>query len=406
MIQIIKNDIKEGTDKIEVNSFSNPKSLDQYDINIINLNDKNIWNNSGGDYQKINLSRDLKNLGVMIDNSKKTTIIVVLPQDQSFKYDYRSRNGRESERYQKSVHLKNILYSLKENILSNIIRLKSDLIFENTYTNINNKKIKSSFYVNDISEDEIVTKSLGSDKVTTFLLKEKLYVTTLELENPESINDFLLFLGLNDKKEEAPTWINDIEFFNDKEEKEKIVDSQEEIDNLEKEISLSTKQLEENLKYKSILYTNGDELVEIVFDILKTMFDYDLDSFIDEKKEDFIIKLDDITLIGEIKGVNSSIKSGHISQLDVHYQGYLDNLAETEQSEVAKSILIINHQRNRNIGDRISVHETQNSLAKRNGSLIIETTTLLKLFEKFKRSELSIEEFKYLIKNNNGLLEI
>lgn len=190
--------------------------------------------------------------------------------------------------------------------------------------------------------------------------------------------------------------------------KKKINDSKNQIKTIEEVISLSSKQLKENLKYKSILFTNGDELVKVVFEILTIMLSYDLSSFTDEKKEDFIIKLDDITFIGEIKGVNSSIKSGHISQLDVHYQGYLDNLAETEQSEVevVKSILIINHQRNKNIVDRISVHEKQNGLAKRNGSLIIETTTLLKLFEKFKKSELSIEDFKNLLKNKCGLLKI
>lgn len=134
------------------------------------------------------------------------------------------------------------------------------------------------------------------------------------------------------------------------------------------------------------------------------MLDYDLDSFIDEKKEDFIIKLDGVTLIGEIKGVNSNIKSGHVSQLDVHYQSYLDSLVEAEQSEVVKSILIINHQRNKNISDRIPVHEQQINLAKRNGSLIIETTTLLKLFEKYKNKELSTEEFIELLQKDFGLL--
>lgn len=406
MIQIIKNDDKESNDMIDVNNFSNPKSLDQYDINIINLNDKKIWRNRPASISSLDLVQDLKNLGIMLDNSTKATNIIVLPQDQYFEYNYGSRNG--IQKYLESVRIRDILPHFKDQLLSKIIDLPNNLLFENTHTNINNTKIKSSFYFSGVLESAIITKSLGSDKITTFLRKKNLFVTTLELDSFEGIDSFLDFLGLVDKKEEIPNWINDINFFDDHDQQKKINDSKNQIKTIEEVISLSSKQLKENLKYKSILFTNGDELVKVVFEILTIMLSYDLSSFTDEKKEDFIIKLDDITFIGEIKGVNSSIKSGHISQLDVHYQGYLDNLAETEQSEVevVKSILIINHQRNKNIVDRISVHEKQNGLAKRNGSLIIETTTLLKLFEKFKKSELSIEDFKNLLKNKCGLLKI
>lgn len=406
MIQIIKNDDKESNDMIDVNNFSNPKSLDQYDINIINLNDKKIWRNRPASISSLDLVQDLKNLGIMLDNSTKATNIIVLPQDQYFEYNYGSRNG--IQKYLESVRIRDILPHFKDQLLSKIIDLPNNLLFENTHTNINNTKIKSSFYFSGVLESAIITKSLGSDKITTFLRKKNLFVTTLELDSFEGIDSFLDFLGLVDKKEEIPNWINDINFFDDHDQQKKINDSKNQIKTIEEVISLSSKQLKENLKYKSILFTNGDKLVKVVFEILTIMLSYDLSSFTDEKKEDFIIKLDDITFIGEIKGVNSSIKSGHISQLDVHYQGYLDNLAETEQSEVevVKSILIINHQRNKNIVDRISVHEKQNGLAKRNGSLIIETTTLLNLFEKFKKSELSIEDFKNLLKNKCGLLKI
>lgn len=411
MIQLIKNDIGEKlNEKIELNTLSNPKSLDQYDINIVNLDDEYLWRYKTDSYSNINLINDFRSLGVMFNNSKKAINILVLPQDLLFKYNHGITNYsmNSNSDYRSKIRLKDMLPSLKDKILKNIIDLQYTLLFENTCTKVNNKNIESSFYFNNVPEEATVSKSLVSDKVTTISLKENLFVTTLELDSLEHIEAFLDFLGLGNKKEEIPDWINDINFFNDSDQKEKINNSQEKITKLEEVISLSTNQLEENLKYKSILYTNGDELVKVIFDILTIMLNYDLNSFIDEKKEDFIIKLDDITLIGEIKGVNSSIKSGHVSQLDVHYQGYLDSLAETEQNEVevVKSILVINHQRNKNIVDRISVHEKQKGLAKRNGSLIIETTTLLKLFEKFKRFELSIEEFKYLIKNNSGLLEL
>ena len=45
-------------------------------------------------------------------------------------------------------------------------------------------------------------------------------------------------------------------------------------------------------------------------------------------------------------------------------------------------------------------------LAKRNGSLIIETITLLKIFEKFKKEEITVEEIKKLLVEEIGLLQI
>lgn len=158
--------------------------------------------------------------------------------------------------------------------------------------------------------------------------------------------------------------------------------------------------------YKSILYTNEDELVQVVMSILDELLDYDSSDFVDEKREDFLIKKENITFIGEIKGVSSAIANKNVSQLDVHVQSYLDNLQEEGIEEKVKGLLIINHQRNKPIEKRQEVHEHQINLAKRNGSLIIETQTLLKIFEKYKLGKITKEECKKLFENNVGLLEI
>lgn len=407
MIQLIKKSVGENLGNIEISEISNPKSLDQYSINIIDLNDDNLWRYKLDGYSNISSINDFKSLGIMLDNSKIATNILILPQDLLFRYNYGLKNHRSNFKdYQRSIRLKDMLSYLKDSILCKIVEFPYPLVFENTNTQIIDKNIESSFYFSNVSEERIVSKSLVSDKVTSILVKEKIFITTLKLDSFENINSYLDYLGLANKKEDIPEWINDFNFFNDLDQKEKINNFKEKIDNLTKEISIANKQLRKNLKYKSVLYTNGDELVKVTFDILTIMLNYDLDSFIDEKKEDFVIKLDGVTLIGEIKGVNSNIKSGHISQLDVHYQGYLDNLVEAGQNEVVKSILIINHQRNKNINDRIPVHEQQINLAKRNGSLIIETTNLLKLFEKYKNNKLSTEEFIELLQENSGILTL
>ena len=220
MIQLIKKKVGEKLNNIEVNEISNPKSLDQYSMNIIDLNDNDIWRYNYDRYDSINLINDFKSLGVMLDNSKRATNILILPQDLLFRYNYGFINHKSSiKNYQRNIRLKDMLPYLKDSILNKIVEFPYPLLFENTSTKIIDKNIESSFYFNNVSEERVVSESLVSDKVTSILAKENLYVTTLKLDSLENINSYLDFLGLTNKKEEIPEWINDINFFNDLDQK-------------------------------------------------------------------------------------------------------------------------------------------------------------------------------------------
>ena len=120
----------------------------------------------------------------------------------------------------------------------------------------------------------------------------------------------------------------------------------------------------------------------------------------------FKIKKQDITFIGEIKGVTSNVKSEHVSQIDVHYYGYLDKLQEENKEENVKQILIMNSLRNKRVSEREEVHENQINLAKRNGCLIIETVTLLRIFEKVNNSEVTSAKCIEVFKEKTGLLKL
>ena len=73
-----------------------------------------------------------------------------------------------------------------------------------------------------------------------------------------------------------------------------------------------------------MLTETGENLVEVVFEMLGKMLDCDLSEFVDVKREDFRIKLKDITFIGEIKCINTKVKSGNISQVENHCRIYED----------------------------------------------------------------------------------
>ena len=92
----------------------------------------------------------------------------------------------------------------------------------------------------------------------------------------------------------------------------------------------------------------------------------------------------------------------NVSQLDVHVQNYLDD--HEEDKDKITSLLIIDHQRNRPLSEREPVHNIQINLAKRNGSLIVETITLLKLFEKYLDNTLTREKCIEILSINTGLL--
>ena len=199
--------------------------------------------------------------------------------------------------------------------------------------------------------------------------------------------------------------------------KVEMIDVNERTLNLAKE-SACYNQLEDVTIYKSSVYENVkgtfDVIVSnppiragktIVFEILEQLLDCDLSDFVDEKREDFLIKKESCTLIGEIKGVTSNIKNEHISQVDVHYQGYMGRLQEENLSENMHQLLIMNPFRNKEPSQREPVHEQQIALAERNGCLLIETITLLHIFEKFLAGSISSEQCIAIFSNHTGLLK-
>lgn len=151
---------------------------------------------------------------------------------------------------------------------------------------------------------------------------------------------------------------------------------------------------------------SGDALVSVVFEMLERILDVDLSHFKDDFREDFRVGAGDVTLIGEIKGVSTNVRSEHVSQLEVHVQSYLDELRDEGREETVRALLIIAHERSKPLADRQPVSEAQVALARRNGSLIVETRTLLRLFERVTDGTLSHEQARRILTENTGLLSL
>lgn len=402
MIQILTYSGKENEFKgkdIVLNSIHDAKSLDEFNTNIISLADKEIWRYYGQE-KRTNIAVDMKSVKTMFDYSEKRNIIIILlPQNLIYKFDYDSYYNK----YQRQCELKNMIEDMKE-ILSNLhdVLYRIQIVYENTVTKINDKNIEASFHFGYIEDSLLVSDKSNKPTACRY---GNVILTTLNLNTYEQIIDFLKEINLLRQEQTTPEWMEEIKMFDDTQQLMIIERNNQVIEEANENISRAMEKINKNSEYKSILYTNGEELVNVVFGILESMLGCDLSQFEDKKKEDFLFEKNGLVFIGEIKGVNHNVKSENISQLDVHYQGYLEENEERDQENV-KAILVMNHQKNKALDMREPVHEKQINLAKRNGSLIVETITLLKLFERYMAGNITQEKCLELLKTNIGLLEI
>lgn len=401
MIQILTykgNEDEFQGNEIKVNRIHDAESLDSFDVNIISLRDNNMWESQNASIKTIDSISDLKSLSTMIYNSKQTKIVILLPQNIKYRYN-RRLNSRINY-----CELKNMIYDFSD-ILGDIYEpiRHANIVYENTTTKIGQNEISAAFYFNTIQEETVLTKSERSNKPTT-IIRNNIILSSLDINNSDEIYAFMRSIGLIHDKIEAPEWMEDVKMFDDNTQLHIIKENNDMIKTAQENISNAMEVIDKNNRYKSILYTTGDKLVEVVFEILQEMLGCDLSEFTDKKKEDFKFTLGDKVFIGEIKGVTPNVKKANVSQLDVHVQEYMDE--NDEQAENIIALLIINHQRGKAISERERVHEEVIKLAERNGSLIVDTMALLRLFEQYTLNEKSREECIELLESNTGLLEI
>ena len=391
-------------DSITFSDYSSPMSPDNFDVNVIDLSYIDLWKSIGSTPGRIDNYNDLKFISKMISDSDRAGVVYVYPQDEDYKYDYSNNSYREKMRIKDLINNESFYqdykacFPLGESIKS--------VVFEPTKTTIGKVEYTSAFRFDHVYVN-IITESDNSNKVTTIKSEDGHIFTTLDIcSSVEKLQNFLDAIFGEDDVSDVPDWVREYEFGNDSLLKASIESSNKKIDELQQIINDANNQLADNNKYKSILVNNGVPLVKVVFEILEKLLDCDLSEFVDESREDFRIEKDGIVFIGEIKGITSNVKNENISQLDVHYQSYLDEIENEPQNINAKAILIINPLRNKRLEEREPVNERQIKLANRNGSLIIETITLLKIYELYIDGLLSPEMCIQILTDKTGLLSI
>ncbi len=404
MIQVLtysRNNKEFQGKEVSVNTLHSPESLDSFDINVIFLNDPDLWKNKNDSRSSIKTTNDLVSIAQMIDNSNKAQNVIIFPQNEKFKYQ--NWGSDQDEKFHKSCELKDMLEEMTKYILKELYKPIKDikLLYENTKTKIGEKEMSAAFYFS-VNVGENKTFSIGSSKVTT-VKNGKVILSTLNIKTYSELIAFLEKLNLIQKDQECPEWMEEIKMFDDNRQWKVIEENNQIINQANTNITNAMNVINKNKRYKSILYTNGDELVETVFEILQEMVGCNLSQFVDEKGPDFVFEIGEKVFVGEIKGVNHNVNNENVSQLEYHQQCYLDKHEDVTAEDIV-ALLIMNHQRKKSILDREPVKETQIALAKKYGILIIDTMTLLRLFEKYLNNEKTREECLDILKNNIGLL--
>ena len=369
--------------------------LDDYDVNIIDLKAPSIWRNKKSNYQTIDQIKDFKTLNNLLNNAKTSTSIVLLPSDLEFLYTWDGRS------YSQGIKIKDMLAEF-HNILLQLYLVMENVVFGVTTTKFGSSLVNSDFYFSPLESTQAITKT--DSGIVTTIKTDRVLFTTLQICNNEELELFLQICGLSDKEEvNIPDWFGTIEMFDDNEQKKLINESKKIIDIEKEKIYLAEKQLQINNKRKSILYTQGNELAETVLSILDEIFCEKISDFVDEKKEDFRFEYNDKIVIGEIKGLSHCVKMQNISQVDNHVLRFMDDNPENQKPFLP--ILIINHQREKKPKDREPIHENQIRIAIKREVRIIETCTLLNIYEGFLQNKISKDDLWNCLIKKTGLIK-
>lgn len=408
MIQIITKNAYMYKDKLTnkeiiISSFDEYKSFDLYDINIINLTSNNIWESNSLSGEYLNDKSDLSTIKNSI-NTSNTKVLIFFPQNHYFKYDYSSY----SKTFKKTQQLKSIKETVNYFIAKYIYEPLPKFDYEKGITRIDGEIYTSDFYF-DEKEGMILCEK--SKKNNTMNLSDRVVITTLSIfETPvnkeieKRLFVFLNKIGFLTKNEIIPKWIESITFYDDCIYKEKIDKCIDEIKKLNIIIDENKNKLNNNLSYKSILYSSGNSLSEQINKMLKEIFKLD-DGFVDVYEEDFNFKANGVTFIVETKGLNNEVSGQNVSDAYNHLIIYDDNLEKNDIMEETKCLFFVASERYKEPKERSKINERQVTIAKRNKTLIIETTTFYKIFQDFAKKEISTDEILELFKQNTGLLE-
>lgn len=203
-------------------------------------------------------------------------------------------------------------------------------------------------------------------------------------------------------KSKAPTWTNDFKVPGEEEIERDLNQLEEEKIETEEKIRSKEAEKEEITRYKKLLFENGDELRDVVWDTLEQI-GFKVNRH-DEHKEDGSIQEGEEVAVLEIKGSGKSLKTEDIRELDDWVTDYT-----LREGEEPIGILIGNHYRLKKPESRDAPFPPDVLRYVRASSRklsLITTFQLFELFCKVKNGELDADTVRKEIMSNKGVFDL
>ena len=252
------------------------------------------------------------------------------------------------------------------------------------------------------------TKQYYIMKKDNIIIMHDLYISwygqhQLDVSRMTNMIKFILQIVKKESKEKVG-WLKNIKILDDVEIRKKINKNNKAMESLLKEKTKLDNKIKENEYYKSILYSSGEELVEVVKVILEEMLNIDV-SDIDLKKHDLYFNLDKKNILVEVKGVNDPFRRENISQIKRHIKDFAEEneIYGEDVDKKCKGVLIINPYCRHDLKEKILKEFYSKEViadAEYEKVCTLDTLTLLNYYSKWRNDSKSIDLKKILISTN------
>ena len=395
-----------ATDEIVVMPFDRAQAFDMFDLVVVNLQQKDLWRCSRDNRQSIDSMAHFDTLASMIGDSKSSEVLILLPQNYTFNYDYRGGGYNSRAGYYKHTPLKDMLEALRHALLLPLLHEDLPLAFGCSVTKCGSREFSSDFHLMKEASsgfEEFAESKAGG--ITCFSISERVTATTLFVEDSAALIDLCQGLKLLPTEQRSfPSWLEEVPLLDEENLRKRRQAILDEVARLENEkVEIDTR-LSEYREKKAVLCTKDFDLEHRAREMLAKILKIDSD-FEDVREEDFHYETDDCVYVFEIKGSVKGLKREQVSKTENHVQICADSLEEMCSNKRVKGILIFSSQIEIPPSQRDSYPQKQLEIAARYEVAVMSAETLLRYYEASERGNLGPNDFIEILDSSSGFVE-
>lgn len=395
----------DGLPEVSYRTFSEVEALDAYNLTVVDLQDSHLWQCNYDTTISIDEQNDLNSVASAIEHSSDCKVLILLPQNYTFRYDWSWQGGNDYD-FDKSKPLKDIISLVTESVLGRLSSFPISLTYGKSKTMINGKCYTSdfSFNTNNMMFQNVIFESMANT-ITGIQLNDRLFATTLKVSTGADLMMLVSALNIfSPEVAELPKWLDEVSYLNETSLRKELSDIESKLNSLEARKSEIENTLYANKQDKAVLCTKDKDLEEKAVAILAKLLEVP-NAFIDVKEEDFRFTTASCIIAFEVKGCVKGLQGRHITKTLHHAQIIQDELEEADERKV-KGVLIVATEIEKPLNEREPFPSRQLDLARINNIGIVSTESLLRLYEAYQEKRLDKEVLVQLFSTISGEITI